>query len=802
MSDICTYMLFLKSWLSDYIDLSGIDDQSLADLISRRSSEVESVTVIEDYFDKNIVVGKILNIRQHPEVESLKYFDVEISNNKTTQIVSKATNVREGLIVPVALPGANFAGFTVSSKKLKGIDSIGVCLGKSELNLETEYSTGLWELNELVNDEDLGKSICEVFPESFPNDVIFDIKILPDKISKIGNHLGMSVEIATVLKDISLLRSYAQSITQTDELSKLTSKLDSLTVNDSENKINLFDKDNYCSAFAMFEVKLSKQFELNSLYRRRMQLLNENLTSTIADLSNYIQLDIGQPTHFFKTSGLKVNELEIAATNVDMQFNGLGLMKNTNLPIGTHVLKSTDSILAIPGISGNQDSSVSFEDTEVILELATFNQDKVSKNSFHLNYRSPAAKLYCSEVDQYCSAIAFLKLSEILGLSNLKSKLNYISHSNISYKTWLNGINKPLNKNIKIDYKYINGRIGTKNYLEKINSSLPFVGFVDSASITPFPIINLVNSQEDLIREVSRVIGYEELEKEFIPSSTQKYANNTFYDLIRIKELVASYGFYEIATRPFLHDKKLELIDPTQTILKLQNPYREGVMSLRSDLNITLLETLSNNIKDGFKDARLFEIGKAYYQFETRLVENNFLGLGLVGEEFNLITSILNDILKRTNQSEFSNTRSVNNIGSKTSYLIDNTEVASIIEVSNKVKKMFDLPLNKTVILLNITLPKQIPDFPSYKQYRDESQYPSMRRSYSLKVDKYLSTKTILISILKLKSDFEIFIDPIERIDYSGEDKLLLSIRYSSKDRTLTQLDINPIEEHLKTYEI
>jgi phenylalanyl-tRNA synthetase beta chain len=802
MSDICIYMLFLKSWLSDYIDLSGIDDQSLADLISRRSSEVESVTLISDYFDKKIVVGKITNVRQHPEIESLKYFDVEISDKNTTQIVSKASNVREGLIVPVALPGANFSGFVVASKKLKGIDSVGVCLGKSELNLEKEYSAGLWELNELVEDKDLGKSICEVFPDMFPIDTIFDIKILPDKISKIGNHLGMSVEIALILRDFDLLRSYAQSITQSDELSKLTSKLDSLSIDDSESKIDLNDKDNYCSSFAMFEVKISKPFDFDVLPRRRMQLLNENLTSTIADLSNYIQLDIGQPTHFFKTSSLKVNELEISTTNVDIEFNGLGQMKNKNLPIGTYVLKSTESILAIPGISGNQDSAVSAEDTELTFELATFNQDKVSKNSFNLNYRSPAAKLYCSEVDQYSSIIALLKISEILGLSNFKSKLNYANRVNSSFKTWLSNINQPLNKIIKIDYRYINDRIGTKNYLDKINLSLPFVGFVDNISVKPFPMVNLVDSQEDLVREVSRIIGYEELEKEYIPSSTQKYTTNTFYDVIRIKELVASYGFYEIATRPFLHDKKIELVDPAKTILKLQNPYREGVVSLRSDLNITLLETLSNNIKDGYKDARLFEIGKAYYQFESSLIENNFLGLGLIGDDFNLTSSIVNDILARTNQSEFNNTRSINTIGSKTNYVIDNKEVASIIEVSNKVKKMFDLPLNKTIILLNITLPEKITDFPSYKQYRDESQYPSMKRSYSLKVDKYLSTKNILISILELKSDFEIFIDPIERIDYSGEDKLLLSIRYSSKDRTLTQLDINTIEEHLKKYEI
>ena len=123
-------------------------------------------------------------------------FDLDLGSRGKLQIVSAAPNVRDGLLVPVAVEGCKLPFLTVTKRQMRGEVSAGMCLGKSELLLETEPSSGLWELNELlVNrdlDEVLGQSICEVLPEYFPEEVVLDIKVLPDKIGTIGNHLGMA----------------------------------------------------------------------------------------------------------------------------------------------------------------------------------------------------------------------------------------------------------------------------------------------------------------------------------------------------------------------------------------------------------------------------------------------------------------------------------------------------------------------------------------------------------------------------------------------------------------------------------
>jgi phenylalanyl-tRNA synthetase beta chain len=794
-------MLFLKSWLEDYIDLSGIEDKNLADMISLGSSEVEEVKVIDDYYNSMVKVGKIANVKKHPDADSLQYFDVLLGEDQKVEICSAANNVREGLVVPVALVGANFGGFVVSAKKMRGIESQGVCLGKSELNLETPFSPGLWELNDIVDESKIGMSICEALSNDFPTDSVFDIKILPDKISKIGNHMGMAIEIAIVLKDLKRLKSFARTVAHNDENESFKIAVDTIKIKESSNKITLEDKDNYSIAFSLFDIKLPQEFVLNCKERLRMFLIDENTTGTIADLSNYVMLDCGQPSHFFKSETIEGDNLQIKALEEVTKFNGLGQLKEANLPVKTQVLTDKSNILSVPGISGSIISSVCKTDTNITLELASFTNYAVSTNSFLLNYRSPAAKLYCSEVDPFSSLVALSKIHQALGIDNMEAKLNYINGKNVTCEELLTTINNSTIVPIIIDYDYINSRLGTKNYYAAIEEALPLIGIIKDNKLTPFNCVSLITTQEDITREVSRIIGYDALDNEYLTGTSLRIADEQYYNSIRIKELVASYGFYEIATRPFTNTKDHNMIDNHQNLLKLYNPYREGVEHLRSDLNITLLESLSLNVRDGYKDCKIFETAKTYTQIGTEVKETIILGGGAVSDDFNTITTLVNDILDRLNIDNYTNTVAVSPIGNKTSYIVSSTEVATIVEVSNKAKKQFNLPLNKTIILFNINLPDNIINFPVYKKYADESQYPSIRRSYNLVLDKSITSKQILTEISNIATDYKVIIDPQERLHINEkQDKLLLSIRYTSNNKTLSNEDILPIENIINNY--
>ena len=374
-------MLFLRSWLEEYINLEGISNEKLAQIITNKSSEVEEFVTISDYFGGKVVLGKIQNVQKHAQADKLKIFEVNCGNS-SFKIVSGAPNVRENLLVAVSLVGTKLPFLSVGVRKIRGIESFGLCLGKSELGLETAFSSGLWEietdlkelkqktnlenLNNLQNlekksnseskfetdlesssesnfDHFLGESICKLFPELFPLQTVFDIKVLPDKIAQIGHHLGMAIEIATILENLDLLTSDGKKGIKLTKNSKENSEQDlpkNWEQKETKNETNLeiknqnlenikknpqknqdlenqeitnFGKknnketnlitfeDNFGGAnrFDLYNLKLEKPFILPHFLQIRMFLTAQNLVGGIVDLSNYLLVDMGQPSHFF-----------------------------------------------------------------------------------------------------------------------------------------------------------------------------------------------------------------------------------------------------------------------------------------------------------------------------------------------------------------------------------------------------------------------------------------------------------------------------------------------------------------------
>jgi phenylalanyl-tRNA synthetase beta chain len=793
-------MLFLKSWLEDYIDLTGIDNKELADLICLKSNEVEEIKIIDDYYYNMVRVGVIKNVKKVPESDNLNYFNVNIGNSEV-QIVSAAKNVRDGLIVPVALIGANYGGFVVTSKKMKGFESQGVCLGKSELNQETIFSEGLWELNDIVDHSDIGKSICEVMPTLFPKDVLFEIKVLPDKIAKIGNHLSMAIEIAIVTNRFSQLKSYAISLTNENEFKKLQEKILNLSVEESNNTLSFEDKYNYSSSFAFFNIELENDFILNHKKRMRMFLIGENLTDTLADISNYIQLDIGQPSHLFDIGALTNDKVELIKIDETTKFEGLGQLKDAQLPKETFILKQDNNILSIPAISGSRLTGVSKNSKNLILEIASFDHKLVSENSFKLNYRSSAAKLYCSDVPKFNVLLALLRYVEEFKDSKITAKILNFSNSQVKFKEYINSFINKTNKSIDIDIKYINSRICKKDVQTEIKSKLNSIGFVKDHQLVPFPTVSLINYKDDIVREITRLIGYEHLDNEYLLGNSQKFTSDHYYNIIKLKELITQYGFYEIATRPFLHNKHLHLIDENKNLLKLINPYRDNIEILRPDLNISVLESLNQNLLDGYKDSKIFEIASTYYQKGDDLIEENFVSGGVIGEEFNIVTSLINHLLVKFNVNNYLSSKEETKLGYTTFYNVNEANIAYITQVSNKVKKLFGLPLNKTIILFSINLPKELKEFNNYEVYEDESIFPSIRRSYNLNLENHTSTLSILNEINSIKVDYKVLVYPQEQLYIdNSKSKLLLNVRYVSTQNTLSMEDIEPIEKILNKY--
>ncbi len=867
-------MLFLKSWLEDYINLSGFKTSELAEIITRKSSEVEEVVEITERFECKVLVGKIQSLRKHPEADKLNIFDVNLGEKGIVQIVSAAPNARDGLMVPVALDGAKLSGITIVAKKLRGYESQGMCCGKSELLLETEYSSGLWELNDLLEDETfLGWSICEALPEFFGLEEIMDIKVLPDKIGVIGNHLGMALEIALILEQPELLTPLAVSLTNpqkvVEQIKEISHKLVGNKGEDKDsldNSLSIVFKDNcnYANSFNLFKFEIEKHFRLDYILQQRMNLIQKNLVGGLVDLSNYLLSDIGQPNHFFsvpklqKLTGFSETEsnndrLNWSIEKLDTQedFNGLGQLKQTNLPSNLVVLKQNSTTLHIPGISGGESTKVDEEDTSFLVEIASFKPDQIGRNSFALNYRSDGSKIWSGGVNPARILVGIIRLFTLLEGKSINSELVLSWLSEMGKIDNLNILSEKITsfENNKLDVKldYIIERLderGVDYWKETVVTKLSKIGdyYLDNLQFNIF--YNRIRTQEDILAELVRLIGFENLQPSYIQFKTTPTENSDFNKKQNWKKTLVNFGFYETITRPFLaenelllnlnnnnnkndsansgEDKKEKSDTDSNDKLKgdyqafeILNPYSSLQPYFRDSLLPSLLQSTSKNIKHGHKEINMFEASQVYFLQEGKKQEVYEIWGICVGEEISRITSLVHYINKSL-QTELSfqkisndggSTNSSNNkfnkIGHGYEYTLSKNlgslegssnnssnqilHQISVFEVNKQTKKFFDIPLTKTVWAFRIGFENQISALSSYPKYTEESDYPGINRSYSLLLPAKLKWAEISQIISQnIPQDSVISLIPTERINETETEFVALNFQVNLQSYTRT----------------
>jgi phenylalanyl-tRNA synthetase beta chain len=809
-------MLFLKSWLEEYIDLSDYTDNEISDFLSLRSGECESVETITEYFDGKVVVGIVENMRKHPEADRLNVFDVNIGNGKKVQIVSAAPNTREGLICPVALDGAKLPYMTIIPRKMRGIESQGMCCGMSELALETEFSDGLWELNGILDQTSIGKSVCEALPKFFPSQVVFEIKYLQDKLATCANHLGLAIELAKIIQKPELLNGFAKLINDPIEFTKLASeKLARLP--ESSKKINFVDKTKQTNFFTILELNLERDFTLLHIYQTRMFLTGKNMIGGLADLSNYLLFDIGQPSHYFSSEKTPNLEWTIKKLDAEVEFKGLGQLKNAKLLKDLTVMIDGDNrLLTIPGVSGSEDTKTDLDTKNILIEIANFPAEMVAISTSSINYRSDAAKYWASGVNPALTLIYILKLSESLPESSKLSKLltwdkdELESHKLESYIQKLQAKTE-----IKLDLKYIAERLDNRGLsywftiLEKKLGAIGNLELIEGSEyyFRPINFYNNLKTEEDVLFEVAKLVGFDNLEPEFLNFSVDSKTPSYYHKLNYLKSIFESFGFSEILTRPFLPENKLlsSFLGNERNALIALSSQRKDEPFLRDSLFSSLLNTANSNIKLGIKEPKIFELTKVYLQSEiqtstlshsldeTKVWECFELSGVCCCQDPYLLTSLVNQIQKKLGlKIEIKSLEEdYVKIGNGYSYNIGDIIKINLVEIKNSIKKTFDLPLNKTIWYIEMKFnPKEL-NFEQHSRFSDQSDFPNIERSYSLFVPKSSHWSDIL-KVLESKEiiNAHVNITPIERLDKEVKDIINYDVVFSSYKKTLTNLEI------------
>jgi phenylalanyl-tRNA synthetase beta subunit len=815
-------MLYLRSWLQDYIDLSAYTDQQLSDLISLQSGEVDEFYETKDYFDGKVVIGKVTNLRRHPNADRLQVFDMDLGPKGKVQIVSAATNVTEALICPVALVGCKLAYFNIASRVMRGEVSEGMCLGKSELMLETEMSPGLWDLSEEIDytslEKHLGDSICDILPSFFSAQTIFDIKYLPDKIGKMASHLGLAYELSTII-GADKLTPRGQLLLSKDGFIEAVQAF-ILDLESTDYTLEVEDKTDFAEVFNLFELSLNPAAKFAGVPHQlqlRMYLLEKNQLGTIADISNYLMYDVGQPSHFF---GQKVfnsrDQIEspwrILSLTKETKFAGLGKLKDGLIPAGVEVLTEADGkIAAVLGISGAGSTKTESEDTKLVVEVANFLPEKIAQNSFDLSYWSEAGRIWNSGVSPLAIFVWLLQLGYLKQVYNLPWELKLISYqaNTKSFKTPFNNflelfwsIHSQLQEESSLspDWQYLESRLGLDESFD-LNILTHQINYLETDNLCVHPVYSIIRTQEDLLFKLAELAGFSNLQDRFFNYSSQNLNETKVQTYNYFANLAIEYGFSEVVSRPFITKSEAQETLQENTFTALSSQRQDEDILSQNHLS-QLLKFVSKNLSNGLKSPQLFELTENYSTTDgyhrSRVLE-------LISADHSPYThtSLILDILSRQlnyTPDELEIQVSTDSLGRHTNYFYQGRLISSLAQISKKVLKAYQIPLTKEVVFSTIYIDEiNLDRFRQTAVYRDLSNYQALTRSYSLNISSDLTWLQLLdiTQQTPLALDINLQISPVERFlnPENGCDVLNLEVSFVSFQRNLNSQEVAAWEE-------
>ena len=408
------------SWLKNYVDIDCTPEE-LKDKLFSCGFEVEEMTYVAKQIDR-IVTCKILSIERHPDADKLSVTQVDAGEHGILQIITAATNIFVGAIVPVALDNSTlFNGDKIKTGKLRGLPSYGMFCSGEELGITDDWYDGASVHGILIFKEDypLGVSVKELLEIE---DVMFDINVTANR-PDCQSILGLAREVAAVLNKPLKMPDLSFSIDKNIS-TKGTIKV--------ENKA--YD---LCPRYSAHLVKDVKIEDSPRWLKRRLASMGLRSINNIVDITNYVLLEIGQPMHAFDLKDLAGNQINIRRATEGESIVTLDekdfALNNNNL-----VICDAEKPVALAGVMGGLNSGIKDNTSDIVFECAKFARDNVRKTSKQLGQRSDSSSRYEKGVDFYSVETGLkraLNLIDTLGVGKIACDSYDLYEGEIKEKT-------------------------------------------------------------------------------------------------------------------------------------------------------------------------------------------------------------------------------------------------------------------------------------------------------------------------------------------------------------------------------
>ena len=773
-------MKFSVNWLREFVDLPKYAEE-IGELLNRAGIETKKIETRGANIG-NVVVSQITASSRHSNADRLTVGEVDDGSGTKRQIVCGATNYEVGDKVPLALPGTKLPnGTEIRKSKLRGVESEGMLCSPIELGLG-EDASGLLILSP---DAKVGAPIADLFPP----DTILDVEITPNR-GDLLSHFGLAREIAALTnKEIV---GQAHRLPTAGGAPAL--KKEGVTIAASRE----------CPFFSLRKIDNVTVGPSPQWLRTKIESVGVRSINNIVDISNFVMLEFGQPTHAFDAGKLK------GGINVRLACDGEKFLaldgKTYSLKLDNCVIADQERAVGIGGVMGGEETGVTDSTKNILLEAAYFLPASIRRTARDLNLQSDASYRFERGVDPDMILRASQRVAELMCEIAGGTPATDIhvggelpaepAHVSLSYEKCSRLIG------VTIEPKTVD-EILTRFRLRKT------AGTSNSATWKIPSYRRDLQRDVDLIEEVLRGYGIDKIpgrtRGRFMPTSAADRSHDVETTVLR-KRLAGS-GLFEARTSKLISRSAMA----SNKAVELRNPLSEDHVALRPNLISGLLDVLERNIRGGAESVSFFEIGRVFPPSED---EERHLGILLWGN----IESASNwRSQTRRNLDLFDLKGTLEGIVPNLSFgqakRPDFALAVDIFSDDERIGFAGQLSADESgapgsVFIAELNLDR-VPMRGSAKKFRELDRYPAITRDIAMIVPEKLTHAEILRTVenpseplLESVELFDLF-DAKEGASPTGSGKsLAYRLTYRAKNRTLTNEEVTAahakIRERLK----
>ncbi|WP_294778465.1 phenylalanine--tRNA ligase subunit beta [uncultured Eubacterium sp.] len=775
-------MFLSMNWISDFVDLSGLDKLKLINQFSLSTAEVENDIFFKGSDLSGVVVAEIKSVENHPDSKKLHLLKVDAGEAELTDVVCGAPNVRVGMKTAFAKVGAKIGEIEIAPRSLAGYMSYGMCCSEKEIGISDDNS-GIMEItDDIPNGTDL-KDVYAI------DDIIFEVdnKSLTNRPDLWG-HYGIAREFAA-LSGRELKPLETVDLSKYNNLSKVDMKIE----------------DPLCQRYSCLQVENIKRTVSPVDMRIRLYYCGMRAINFLADLTNYLMLEMGQPMHAFDSR--KVEKIRIKRFDKPFTFQTLDGVER-NIDENTLMICNDNTPVAIAGIMGGLDSEIVDDTTTLTLESATFDAASIRKSTVRLSHRTDASMRYekCLDPEMTTTAIArFVNL-----LQKYDGESTVVSALTDDYAYHYDKVELNFSKS------FVDKYTGIEISNDTIISTLTSLGFTASVENDEFTVdvpswraTKDVTMKADIIEEITRIYGYDNFDIHTcvaplypVRPDVEKTVEDKIKDL-----LVKRFSLHELHSYVWAYYDELKALGiDVEGEIKLEGASNPNIETIRKSIIPTQLCQVKQNTSFALRFG-IFEIGRVV----TGLDENNLcvekkkLAITLFSKvapvsvlfyKLRDILEVMSDDIKHKPlsfepieaASNYQHPRNLNRI------ICDGVEIGQIGIVHPTVQKKIDKKAAIVFAEVDVEAFANIEN--ASIQYVEPSKFPEIEVDLSFVSPKFAP---IAKAIAETRSPLikNVYVTDIYDDENDGTKSITTRIVFSHSDKTLTREEVQEVTDSI-----